>query len=280
MANPKHCADCCWCCNRQVLGEPERGLDPALRRGVWVAPPQIFSDNRGRLNHRLSSYRIIIMKETFFLPAVGKYYVVGVKGKKILVVGASFYCNKKDCKFFKDCTNHKRKNSSRFDECCPEYAKFGSDVPLHNEPQYAIKEGHKTYKNFASVMSKVIGCGSDNVWDYLAFTNYVQFFVPTTTTYKSYLSERHFDAFVETVRELKPDIVVIWGCVINKRLKQKNKFVIDKELLHDNGGYVCHMKLPDDDRTITLINPYHPSSSYWYGSIDTFSKYMGEVLAE
>ena len=50
----------------------------------------------------------------FFVPFVGKKYKTGINGKKVLVLGASFYCNKHDCPNFKDCTSHNIKDSCTF----------------------------------------------------------------------------------------------------------------------------------------------------------------------
>ena len=56
----------------------------------------------------------------FFSPWVGNKYNQGISGKKILVLGASHYCNHKgDCCYFFDCTNEHLKDSSLFDKKCP-----------------------------------------------------------------------------------------------------------------------------------------------------------------
>ena len=53
-------------------------------------------------------------KSIFFKPFKGDKYEIGINGKKVLVVGASFYCNKTDCPFFADCTNVAKKDSSKY----------------------------------------------------------------------------------------------------------------------------------------------------------------------
>ena len=45
------------------------------------------------------------MLRTFFKPYIGKFYNQGIKGKKILILGASFYCPKTEYPFFISCTN-------------------------------------------------------------------------------------------------------------------------------------------------------------------------------
>lgn len=221
-------------------------------------------------------------KERFFKPFVGNKYQEGINGKKILVVGASFYCNHRECQYFKKCTNAKRKDSKLYDDCCPEYQKFGKH--LHDEPTYCILDAPQTYKNFVECISKLCGCNTyEESWSRLAFTNYVQFFLPSTgssfrETRLSDLSERDFKAFNETLVELQPDIVIIWGCVFNSRLREKNEFLVRKTELDETEWYVCHIKIPDVAHEIALINPYHPSSSAWFSKIETFDKYLSLEL--
>lgn len=218
------------------------------------------------------------MKSRFFKPFVGDKYQEGINGKKVLVVGASFYCNHTKCKFFSKCTDDENKDSSAFDAKCPEYAKVGKS--LHNEPHYCIKDAPPTYKTFASYISKLIGNDSyEEAWNRIAFTNYVQFFLPSkNNTFRDTritdLSERDFLAFNETLEDLKPDIVVIWGCIFNSRLRELNEYLVDKDELSKTEWYVCHIKLPSVNHEIALINPYHPSSSVWFSKIKTFDKYF------
>lgn len=228
------------------------------------------------------------MRKRFFTPFVGAKYEHGINGKRVLVIGASFYCDKEECcPHFKKCTSTKRKDSSEFVGKCPIYKNYkGEERFIDNEPTLAIQEQYKPYVNFADVMAQYIENVNNKessymeVWDHFAFTNYVQFFVPPKRTEKKYLSERDFEAFTETVRGIEPDIVILWGCVINDRLKQNNEFVIDKDFLAKTDWYVCHMKLPDFDKLITLLNPYHPSSSKWHSEKETFAKYLEMVLYE
>ena len=64
---------------------------------------------------------LAIMGKRFFNPYVGENYARGIKGKKVLVLGASFYCSHVDCEFYKQCTNVEKKDSSLFDSICPLY---------------------------------------------------------------------------------------------------------------------------------------------------------------
>lgn len=224
------------------------------------------------------------MKNRFFNPFIGEKYQEGIKGKRVMVVGASFYCNHSELDCFRECTNVNVKDSSKFDYLCPVYK--GDSKNLHDEPSYSIKNPLRTYTNFASYMQKVIGCERyEDVWDYLAFTNYVQFFLPSINgrfreTRISDLSERDFNAFNETLVELEPHIVVIWGCVFNSRIRESNEYLVSRETLDKTEWYVCNIKLPDIVHEITLINPYHPSSSAWFSKLDVFDKYFAMELAK
>ena len=212
----------------------------------------------------------------FFVPFVGKKYKTGINGKKVLVLGASFYCNKHDCPNFKDCTSHNIKDSSPYDKTCPEYGKQGAELRL--EPRYAIEENYPDYQRFEKLMREVVGCDVEDIWEHLAFTNYVQFFVPTTNTYKSYLSNRDFEAFIETLVELRPDIVISWGMVTIDDVRTNNKYVIDKEKLSESEWYICHLNVPDIKHFITLFCCFHPSSKDWNEDFSKCVKYLKQEL--
>ncbi len=222
------------------------------------------------------------MKYRFFQPYVGSKYEEGLKGKRVLVIGASFYCPEVGCVFYEKCTDVKRKDSSLYDSSCPIYISAGKQ--LHKEPTYVVSELPTTYRRFSSSLSKTIGVGTpETVWDYLAFTNYVQFFLPASShayrqTLQSDLSQRDFDAFKETIIELKPNIVIIWGCVINRPLVEDNPYLAGKTELADTGGYVCCMNLPELAHPVIILNPYHPSSPHWSSSLDKFEAYLRSIL--
>ena len=152
----------------------------------------------------------IITKTMFFRPFIGSNYHKGINGKKILVLGASFYCPKTDCSFFKTCTSITIKDSSPFDCICPEYKTNG--ICLHDEPTNSIENWYSTYQTFAKGLEQFVGYADyNNIWSHLAFTNYVQFFLPSNgdsfrTTKSSDLSERDFEALIEVVKELSDSI--------------------------------------------------------------------------
>lgn len=216
--------------------------------------------------------------DRFYEPFEGTDYRAGVRGKKVLVVGASFYCPLKECPYYSDCTDPVKRDSSAYDITCPECLKH--NVVLRDEPTNEIKDGVSiSYANFMKYFSRF--CNSNDYmdcWNQVAFTNYVQFEVPPTRTYKSYLSDRDFRAFNETLVQLQPDIVIIWGCVINSRLKEKNEYLVDNNELINTDYYVCHLRVPGVTHDIALINPFHPSSSMWGEKSAEFEKYLSQLL--
>lgn len=224
------------------------------------------------------------MSYRFFKPYVGKHYEKGIHGKRVLVVGASFYCDQQACPYFKRCTDTERKDSSEFDTICPAYKAYGA--PLHDEPSNAISDAPQTYQRFATYLSSKVGKREyDDAWSYVAFTNYVQFFLPSIPgrfreTRPSDLSERDYEAFNETLRELQPDIVVIWGCVFNTRVREQNKYLTDLSELERTEWYICHLQIPGVNHPIAIINPYHPSSPAWNSNITDFDHYFSNLLDE
>ena len=223
------------------------------------------------------------MKKQFFKPFVGKYYTRGIKGKKILVIGASFYCNRVKCPYFAECTNVDVKDSAPYDNICPEYVDEGKK--LHFEPRYCVEDyAPQTYQRFASYIGRFLGITDyDTIWQHMAFTNYVQFMLPADEnsyrgTYLSDLSERDYEAFNEVLLELQPDIVVVWGSIINSRLKECNQYIVDIKELQETNYYVCHLDIPGLNHPIVLINPYHPSSSAWYIAMDEFNNYFFNLI--
>ena len=231
------------------------------------------------------------MEDRFFKPYVGKEYKTGIRGKKVLVLGASFYCPKKDCEYWAECTNPEKKDSSKFDEICPYYANVEGHPKLSDEPTNAIDDCIKTYKIFAQFMYQFLtdeekgqyeGYDEYVIWDRMAFTDYVQFFLPTTNTYPSYFSKRDFDAFIQTIQELKPDVIIAWGKTVTAEIRDnpahKDLFT-DLEKLSETEKYICHMKVPEIEHTITYVNCYHPSSrSNWYNCRESLSAYLQEIF--
>ena len=223
------------------------------------------------------------MEEPFFKPFVGKDYEEGIKGKRILVYGASFYCNKTGCEFFKDCTSPEKKDSSAYNTKCPEYAKKKDSMELSNEPSYAIEEEYRAYKRFGELMKLYVENKEEFIWDRMAFTDYVQFFLPIVQTKREFLSGRDFDAFKSVIVKLQPHIVVIWGLPVTEEVRDNRgkDMIPDWDKLPESEWYLCHMKIDDVPHLITLVCTYHPSSfTSWGADFEKLHKYMDIALNE
>ncbi len=198
-----------------------------------------------------SEYRY--MKNVFFKPYVGKKYnKKGFNGVKVLALGDSHYCSKK-CS---DCGQTSRENCSD----------LTIDV-VHNYLNFKKVEEEsadwmKTFTKFSNVF---VGGKLDNdaiieFWESIAFYNYVQSSVDKSRVAPS--NQQYEDsesAFNQVLRELNPDIIIVWG----KRLWEQ---------LPDIGEYGAERKINNaidnlyyyqvGSKEIPAFCIYHPSSSY------------------
>lgn len=227
------------------------------------------------------------MSRRLFRPYIGKNYAVGLNGKRILVVGASHYCNKTNCPDFYECTDETSKDSSKFNDNCWYNKNFGSGGKLSENTNDEIDNGQPVYYAFADFMSQYIKVDkSYDVWENLAFTNYIQFMLPHYQTEEYDVSESDFDAFLETLNELipTPDIIIIWGDTVSQPLKRFNKYLIDDgnfSELNITEWYLCHMKSPKDGKKIAIVNSDHPY--YWKfcpENLTKFKKYLDMAFEE
>ena len=196
----------------------------------------------------------------FFKPYVGEKYYDGFCGKRMLVVGASFYCNHTECPFYRNCTSVETKDSSAKEMTCSEYNReAGQKVRLSDAPSLEIDSGGRAYKRFGDLLSSHYFHGRlawNEVWSMLSFTNYLQFVSPIWKTLASMLSERDLLAFHEAIQETSPDIVIVWGTVVNKSIRKE---VVEILPGNDYLFYINH-----NGRRIAIVNPYHPSSPHFY----------------
>lgn len=154
---------------------------------------------------------------------------------------------------------------------------------LSNEPSYALENNYRAYQNFGAFMQQFVADKNEYIWERMAFTDYLQFFSPTVQTKKEYLSVRDFEAFHETLRELQPDIVFLWGLPVTEEVRDKEEhrmYITDWNKLPETEYYVCHMNdIPGVPHEITLICTFHPSSvKYWYGDLEKLTKYVRNII--
>lgn len=211
----------------------------------------------------------------FFNPHVGEQYQFGVWGKKVLVLGASFYCDKK-YDICTDCTNVNSKDSSKYNKICPECKKDNSGRrTLSEEPSY-VDDHYHAYRTFEILFKEATGLKS--MWKHILFTNYVQFFVPPYETKSSYLSKRDLDAFHKTLIQYNPDVIICWGVVIVKPIRENYPFVTDREKLPETEHYIWHIN--PCGKKITMVNTFHPTSRCWNCHYDNAVKYIRMALEE
>ena len=218
---------------------------------------------------------MIVEKKRLFNPYVGEEYEKGINGKKILVVGASFYCNEKQCDHFNKCTN---KESRLYNKNCTAYQKISRF--LEDSPEIEIDEGHRAYKRFAKDMLNILGIESNDdyyetFWCKVAFTNYIQNILPSWKTYSSYCSDVDIEALSEVIEDLKPmpDVIIVWGSIVSEPIKRNLCYDVDNQ--NATSGYVCHIKKGEKD--IVLLNTYHPAYSK-YKDNGNLEKYVKEVF--
>lgn len=204
-----------------------------------------------------------------FNPFVGTNYSKGISGKKILVVGASSFCphDWKDCFIY--CTSREKKNSNDYCNCCsaPGYeGKSLRDTPSIEINNYLTEEeSNSTYGKFAEFLSEVLpdifgGMSQKDIWNSLAFTEYIQFVLPgqSSNTRWSDVSDRDYLAFIELIKEFKPDIVITWGTIVPQAISTQSNSNIE---YLGNEKYCFHITV--DNKVIAVIKTFHPCNYGW-----------------
>ncbi len=229
------------------------------------------------------------LKRYFFIPHEGSKYRSGLyNGKKVLVLGASFYCPITNCTFYNACTYQWR--TKEFDETCP----YNNGKPLSMLPFYELdEEGAKSYRIFYNFMQEYLSERGITIikdfyafWDSVAFTNYIQHEIGgRTTTQASDICEDDLLALDDAIRELEPDIVIIWGCVVNNPIKLKREDAEDKTFSNDYDGsehsqYLFRWYI--DNRKVTFVNFYHPSSGHFQRKIERpkMKQFLDEAFSD
>lgn len=209
-------------------------------------------------------------KHAFFIPYVGKQYDKGINGKKILVLGASFYCPLKDakkanCTKHSECTNYEKRATSEFNKTCPIYKENGSILSEEPDNEVTSCPNNETYGTFGRFLKRFIEkdfIGS--AWDYVSFTNYVQFMQPNWKTLPCYLTERDYLAFIEVVQhhEYDPDVIIVWGAPVRDELQRrlpKSCKSIDKIRNRDR---VLRVHFYNENKARVLVFMHHPITAY------------------
>lgn len=208
------------------------------------------------------------LKYAFFVPYKGIHYNKGINGKKVLVLGASFYCpledaKKANCTKHSECTNYEKRATSEFNKTCPIYKENGSILSEEPDNEVTSCPNNKAYGTFGRFLKRFIEkdfVGS--AWDYVSFTNYVQFMQPDRTTLPCYLTEQDYLAFIEVIQhhEYDPDVIIVWGKPVREELQRRLPEIcksIEKMGYEDR---VWRVRFVDRERV--LVFTHHPICAF------------------
>jgi len=197
----------------------------------------------------------ITMKNVYFLPWEGPNYNAGFNGKKILVVGASHYCDEGciDCpqKCSKDVTINTIKENAR------------TNITTRYKKTFTCFERAMTNKESNSLTER------ESFWDSVSFYNFCK--TPVSNCKKKPSNDSliaSVPAFKEVLTSLKPDVVIIWGTHTRDTILSQ----LDCELLEQcNKGNLYSLKYDSSSKAV-LCPIHHPSIGFswqeWHPFID------------
>ena len=212
--------------------------------------------------------------------------------KRILIIGASHNCpHSKDCPYFCDCTSCDifMGNSKLYNNICPhkDTDKDNKPVLLEDTTIYTVsaflkypnEEINVSFHNFTDFMKKYFK-EEDNdefdrdFWNHVAFVNYAQNF--ESQKRGNHFSDEDFEAFKQYMKEIKPDVVIIWGSDLGNELRRKGiKPNADDDNLKNSNDY--YWKGTDDFKDVQFVNCYHPSYNNLEDN-DNFSKALDKIF--
>ena len=175
-------------------------------------------------------YHIVFMSLLFFTPWIGENYEKGFHGIKTLVAGVCHICTS-PCPHHALCASPTGIRKS--DTSCHVYAGHSDReyYSLHNSNEIEITsfiEGDASYPSYKAFTYYMLRHSGDlpsdkkrELWDHVAFTNFLQFFHDNHDTLPSdkAVYAEAYEAFHEVVEALKPEIVYVWSEVIKECLK-------------------------------------------------------------
>lgn len=189
-----------------------------------------------------------------FLPWVGKnYHERRFFGKKILVLGESFHCDK--------CTREECEND--FSEC--------RDLAERTVRTFLNKpEGHIEWMNtYTKFERSLIGEWTDEehrkeIWNSIAFYNYLQYSLDSSRKPgDSDAYEKAIKPFYEVIDYIKPEAIIVWGERLWWYLPGDERWEECEEIIMDDGFKVKngYYKLSNGNKT-KVFPVTHPSYGY------------------
>ena len=189
----------------------------------------------------------------FFTPYKGDFYGTenSILSKKMLVVGASHYCQD----FFEcgDACGNMAKSPA-----CADFTLGVIDTFFSSEERYPWMRTYSTFANsvFGRDASFEEQC---NFFRSVVFVNYLQRAEGKKGNEKHnswFRNLQNADAFKQTIGEYTPEVVVVWGARVWPALPWKD-FTIDTARSTDNAKECSCMGIP-----FTLLQVHHPSMGY------------------
>ncbi len=202
------------------------------------------------------------MRNVFFKPWIGRDYDSGgIFGKKILVVGESHYC----------------------DECekCDETKAYAG---CHEFTKNVIKQiigGEKTrwsgtFRKFEKSLVGDRDVSSEQIWQSIAFYNYLQSAVAKARQAGEFADYgKSEDAFYEVLKDLRPDVMFIWGVTRMYDNMPSKGCEKGKEIVVDGYNVLNGYYTLDSNHRVRAVWVYHPSPGY---SPEWWNKVIKEVL--
>lgn len=192
------------------------------------------------------------MKHVRFEPWIGKNYQTnGFNGKKILVIGESFYCSEEDGKKYATTLTEK---------VVTDYLAIRNGEFRENDGGWT-----NTYLKFerSLVGKETTPDNSQEIWNSIAFYNYLQIPMSGARESGSILDYKNAEkAFFEVINELQPDLIIVWGVGKLFNNLPEDRWTWGKPLDIDgwdiNNGYYQL----DNEKQARCIAVYHPSTGY------------------
>ena len=194
-----------------------------------------------------------------FLPWIGDKYEEGIyydengerqygtdKGKKVLVLGESFYWGEEE------------EDSSEGEENENDASRFVIDLInglLDDNPEYNLR----TFKRFENALTGNKECDRMDLWNHLVFYDYVQ--EPLTYPRLSPTEKQFTDSeksFWNVIEACKPDIIIAWGLRLYNHLPQEGEQGTDIGYGDDS---IETWIYKDSIRVIPIIHPAAPMFS-------------------
>ena len=198
------------------------------------------------------------MKYVRFEPWKGKNYLTtGFNGKKILVIGESFYCSEEEADKYAATLTEKIVN---------DYLAIRNGEFRENKGEWT-----NTYLKFerSLVGEETTPERSREIWNSIAFYNYLQIPMSGARESGSPIDYKNAEkAFFEVINELQPDLIIVWGVGKLFNNMPEDRWTWGKRLDVDgwdiNNGYYQL----DNEKQVRCIAVYHPSTGYqwdwWY----------------